>query len=145
MFHQQQQRTTLAFSVLSGLFAALSGFLGKVTFDPGLVIAVSILNVRPNFMQIIQVGLGCLMVISNILMLQTFNKALQISSTTIQVSIINTASNFIFTALIGFLAFGERLSLIWWSGTSMILLGTYIISSSEQHTPTVQHGRNKLD
>ena len=43
---QQQQRTTLAFSVLSGLFAALSGFLGKVTFDPGLVIAVSILNVR---------------------------------------------------------------------------------------------------
>merc|ERR1712223_1626231 len=88
------QRTTLAFSVLSGLFAALSGFLGKVTFDPGLVIAVSILNVR---------------------------------------------------ALIGFLAFGERLSLIWWSGTSMILLGTYIISSSEQHTPTGQHGRNKLD
>jgi len=144
MFHQQQ-RTTLAFSVLSGLFAALSGFLGKVTFDPGLVIAVSILNVRTNFMHIIQVGLGCLMVISNILMLQTFNKALQISSTTIQVSILNTASNFIFTALIGFLAFGERLSLIWWSGTSMILLGTYIISSSEQHTPTVQHGRNKLD
>ena len=42
---QQQQRTTLAFSVLSGLFAALSGFLGKVTFDPGLVF-VSILNVR---------------------------------------------------------------------------------------------------
>ena len=47
MFHQQQQqRTTLAFSVLSGLFAALSGFLGKVTFDPGLVFAVSNLNVR---------------------------------------------------------------------------------------------------
>ena len=45
MFQQQQQRTTLAFSVLSGLFAALSGFLGKVTFDPGLVF-VSILNVR---------------------------------------------------------------------------------------------------
>ena len=44
--------------------------------------------------------------------------------------------NFFFLrqALIGFLAFGERLSLIWWSGTSMILLGTYIISSSEQHT-----------
>merc|ERR1719510_56942 len=96
-------------------------------------------------MHIIQVGLGCLMVISNILMLQTFNKALQISSTTIQVSIINTASNFIFTALIGFLAFGERLSLIWWSGTSLILIGTYVISSSEQHTSTVQHGRNKLD
>ena len=50
-------------------------------------------------MHIIQVGLGCLMVISNILMLQTFNKALQISSTTIQVSIINTASNFIFTVI----------------------------------------------
>merc|ERR550532_2965848 len=51
-------------------------------------------------MHIIQVGLGCLMVISNILMLQTFNKALQISSTTIQVSIINTASNFIFTVIL---------------------------------------------
>ena len=37
-------------------------------------------------------------------------------------------------ALIGFLAFGERLSLIWWSGTSLILIGTYVISSSEQHT-----------
>jgi hypothetical protein len=32
-------------------------------------------------------------------MLQTFNKALQASGTTIQASVINTASNFIFTVI----------------------------------------------
>jgi len=38
-----QLESSLAFSLLSGLFAALSGFLGKIAFDPQIV--VSTLNV----------------------------------------------------------------------------------------------------
>jgi len=62
-------------------------------------------------------------------MLQNFNKALQQSRNTIQASIINTAANFIFTALIGLAAFDEPLSLLWSTGTALIIIGTYLISS----------------
>ena len=43
---------------------------------------------------------GLALVLSNILMLQNFNKALQASRTTLEASIINTASNFVFTVSI---------------------------------------------
>jgi len=65
-------------------------------------------------------------------MLQNFNKALQASRTTLEASIINTASNFVFTALIGYLAFNEELSVFWWSGTSLIIIGTYLVSTEGQ-------------
>ena len=47
-----------------------------------------------------QVLFGLALVLSNILMLQNFNKALQASRTTLEASIINTASNFVFTVSI---------------------------------------------
>ena len=49
-----------------------------------------------------QVLFGLALVLSNILMLQNFNKALQASKTTLEASIINTASNFVFTVSICF-------------------------------------------
>ena len=48
-----------------------------------------------------QVLFGLALVLSNILMLQNFNKALQASRTTLEASIINTASNFVFTVSLG--------------------------------------------
>jgi len=95
---------------------------------------------HPFFEIIVQGGLGGLWILSNLLMLQTFNKALQNSSTTIQVSIVNTASNFIVTAVIGKVAFDEHLSLVWWCGTTLILAGIYLISSDRNHG-----GNNKLE
>ena len=134
-------RSSITYSVTSGLFAALSGFLGKVTFDPEVIVStlkVHLDESNSTFTYFIQGSLGCFLILSNILMLQTFNKALQTASTTIQVSIVNTASNFIFTAIIGKLAFDEHLTLLWWCGTSLILFGIFLINPTD-------HGRNKHD
>ena len=134
-------RSSITYSVTSGLFAALSGFLGKVTFDPEVIVSTlkgHLHESNPNFTFFIQGVLGCFLILSNILMLQTFNKALQTSSTTIQASIVNTASNFIFTAIIGKLAFDEHLTLLWWCGTTLILFGIFLINPED-------HGRNKQD
>jgi len=120
----------LKFSVVSGLLAAFSGFFGKITFDSQIVDTISSkLHVGPFVCQVL---FGLALVLSNILMLQNFNKALQASKTTLEASIINTASNFVFTALIGYLAFNEELSVFWWSGTSLIIIGTYLVSTEGQ-------------
>jgi len=130
----------LKHSVISGFFAASAGFFGKITFDSNVLDTISSsfhhFNVGPVFCQIV---CGLALVLSNILMLQSFNRALQASKTTLEASIVNTASNFIFTAIIGYLAFSEELSLFWWSGTSLIIIGTYLISSEE-----AARGKDKL-
>jgi len=119
----------LKHSVISGFFAALAGFFGKITFDANVLDTISSsFHVGPVICQIL---FGLALVLSNILMLQNFNRALQASKTTLEASIVNTASNFIFTALIGYLAFSEELSFFWWSGTSLIIIGTYLISTEE--------------
>jgi len=119
----------LKHSVISGFFAALAGFFGKITFDSNVLDTISSsFHVGPVICQLL---FGLALVLSNILMLQNFNRALQASKTTLEASIVNTASNFIFTALIGYLAFSEELSLFWWSGTSLIIIGTYLISTEE--------------
>ena len=51
------------------------------------------------FFQLLQSFLVCGLVLSNVLMLRSFNKALQDSETTLQASVVNTASNFIFTVM----------------------------------------------
>ena len=63
------------------------------------------------FFQWIQALLVCCLVLSNILMLRSFNKALQDSETTLQASVVNTASNFIFT-VIAFLLLSQAFCLV---------------------------------
>lgn len=116
------------FSIFSGIFAAFAGFFGKVTFDSEVIDSISTL-LDFKYHRILQAILGLCLVGCNICMLQNFNKALQQSRNTIQASIINTAANFIFTALIGLAAFDEPLSLLWSTGTALIIIGTYLISS----------------
>ncbi|RKP38804.1 hypothetical protein BJ085DRAFT_1898, partial [Dimargaris cristalligena] len=72
---------------------------------------------------------ACLVLIglSNILMWALFSKALHKADSSITVTVYNTAVNFFLTALLGNLVFGEPLSLRWWFGSSLILLGTVLM------------------
>lgn len=63
----------------------------------------------------------------NALMWTLFVKSLRGSSTSATATVTNTGSNFIFTALLGCLLFGEALSARWWLGTSLILTGLVLI------------------
>ena len=54
----------------------------------------------------------CGLVLSNILMLRSFSKALQDSETTLQASVVNTASNFIFTVMTVFATYNQAFTLV---------------------------------
>lgn len=62
-----------------------------------------------------------------------FTKALARGTSTTQVSILNTTSNFIFTAILGFLIFSETLPQLWFIGASLMVIGNVIIGRREEN------------
>jgi hypothetical protein len=60
-----------------------------------------------------------------------FTRALTLASSTVRVSIINTSANFIVTAVLGALVFGEKLPGQWWLGAAMLVTGSVIIGMRE--------------
>lgn len=61
-----------------------------------------------------------------------FTKALARGTSTTQVSIINTSSNFMVTAILGFLIFSESLPPLWWLGAALLVAGNVIIGRREE-------------
>ncbi|KAK6085613.1 hypothetical protein SCUP515_00720 [Seiridium cupressi] len=65
-----------------------------------------------------------------------FTKALARGSSTTQVSIMNTSTNFMITAILGFIIFSESLPSLWWLGAAMLVAGNVIIGRKvETHPP----------
>jgi drug/metabolite transporter (DMT)-like permease len=60
-----------------------------------------------------------------------FTRALSLSPSAVKVNVINTAANFIITALLGALIFGESLPLLWWMGAALLIAGSVIIGMRE--------------
>jgi hypothetical protein len=61
-----------------------------------------------------------------------FTRALTLASSTVRVSIINTSANFMVTAVLGALIFGEKLPGVWWLGAAMLATGSVIIGMREE-------------
>jgi drug/metabolite transporter (DMT)-like permease len=61
-----------------------------------------------------------------------YTKALSASPSAVKVNIVNTASNFIITALLGAVVFGEKLPLLWWFGAGLLVAGSVIIGKREE-------------
>lgn len=70
--------------------------------------------------------------IFNGIMWTLFTKALARGTSTTQVSILNTSSNFMITALLGFIIFSEELPPLWWVGAAMLVAGNVIIGAREE-------------
>jgi len=68
-----------------------------------------------------------------------FTKALARGTSTTQVSIINTSSNFMITAILGFFIFTESLPLLWWVGAALLVAGNVIIGRREEKDPADSH------
>jgi hypothetical protein len=64
-----------------------------------------------------------------------FTKALARGTSTTQVSIINTSSNFMITAILGFFIFTESLPPLWWVGAALLVAGNVIIGRREEKDP----------
>lgn len=61
-----------------------------------------------------------------------FTQALSLGNSTTQVSIMNTSTNFMITALMGLAIFAESLPPLWWAGAAMLVAGNVIIGRGKQ-------------
>jgi uncharacterized membrane protein len=62
-----------------------------------------------------------------------YTKALSAGPSAVKVNIVNTASNFIVTALLGAIVFGEKLPLLWWVGAGFLVAGSVVIGRRDEH------------
>jgi drug/metabolite transporter (DMT)-like permease len=61
-----------------------------------------------------------------------YTKALSAAPSAVHANIVNTSSNFIITALLGALIFGEHLPPLWWAGAGLLVSGSVIIGRRDQ-------------
>ncbi len=70
--------------------------------------------------------------IFNGIMWALFTKALARGTSTTQVSILNTSSNFMLTAVLGWLIFSESLPPLWFLGAALLVAGNVIIGRRDE-------------
>jgi uncharacterized membrane protein len=112
------------YSILAGLSACLASVFGKITFS------------QPTFTSILTVFYIILFIFSNVFMWRCYSKALSLSSTSIQPTIVTKTTNFLLSALVGFIFFFEPINFTWILGFILILIGVYLISTKHDDTHT---------
>ena len=65
-----------------------------------------------------------------------FTTALARGHSTTQVSIMNTSSNFVITAILGLAIFAESLPPLWWLGAALLVAGNVIIGRQNESVKT---------
>ncbi|KAL8616278.1 hypothetical protein ACOMHN_056221 [Nucella lapillus] len=105
-------------NLLSAVVKSLNSNLHRVLFAHDMIV-LTLLVIR---------GIGILGIfVSNAVMWIFFSKALQLCSSSIVATVTNTAANFFFTASVSWLLFEEKLPLLWWCGSSLILTGLLLV------------------
>jgi hypothetical protein len=61
-----------------------------------------------------------------------FTRALTASPSTTKVTITNTSANFLVTALLGMIVFGEKVAGLWWLGAAMMGSGCILVGMREE-------------
>jgi hypothetical protein len=61
-----------------------------------------------------------------------FTRALTAAPSTTKVSITNTSANFLVTAILGMIVFGERVRGLWWLGAGMMGAGCILVGMREE-------------
>ncbi|KAJ5355881.1 FMN-binding split barrel-related protein [Penicillium concentricum] len=124
-------------AITSGAFAALNGVFAKLTTDDHTTaFAQSLahlfgLESSPIIEMLTRGACLGLNVICNIIMWALFTRALTAGPSTVKVSITNTASNFLATALFGMVVFQEAVGGLWWLGAAMMGAGCILVGMRE--------------
>ncbi|KAL3427398.1 hypothetical protein PVAG01_00907 [Phlyctema vagabunda] len=126
-------------AVASGACAAFNGVFAKLTttelttsFATGIANLLGLGSGEKVVEYIVRAIFFALNLIFNGIMWTLFTKALARGTSTTQVSIINTSSNFMITAVLGFFIFSESLPPLWWLGAAMLVAGNVIIGRREE-------------
>ena len=123
----------MSLALLSGSLAAAASVLGKVAFD------FSDTSLPAKYVQwspevIVRGVLFISMLLVNSLMLSTFVRALAASESALAATVVNFASNFLVSVLLGVVLLGDSppVSLRWWVGALLIIAGARMTISVEK-------------
>uniref|UniRef100_A0A8C2SYV7 Transmembrane protein 42 n=1 Tax=Coturnix japonica TaxID=93934 RepID=A0A8C2SYV7_COTJA len=84
----------------------------------------------PQLPLLLRVGCIGLVCACNAVMWTVFAKALRLSSSSASASVTTTASNFISSAILGKLLFGETWTPLWWIGLTVTLCGLMLLHTA---------------
>ncbi|RYO79432.1 hypothetical protein DL766_006864 [Monosporascus sp. MC13-8B] len=131
----------IVFAVASGACAAFNGVFAKLTTNDlttDLARGISRVLGLKTSEGIIEILVRCVFFGLNLalngVMWTLFTQALARGHSATQVSIMNTSTNFMITALLGLLIFAESLPSLWWLGAAMLVAGNVIIGRKDEGT-----------
>ncbi|KAI5921561.1 hypothetical protein F4810DRAFT_677671 [Camillea tinctor] len=137
----------VVYAVASGGCAAFNGVFAKLTTNDlttHISRGLSGLLGLGDFEGVLEVGVRCIFfglnLIFNGVMWTLFTKALARGHSTTQVSIMNTSTNFVVTALLGLAVFAESLPPLWWAGAAMLVAGNVVIGRKDDAPSTSPEG-----
>ncbi|PFH60276.1 hypothetical protein XA68_11196 [Ophiocordyceps unilateralis] len=127
-------------AVASGACAAFNGAFAKLTttsLTSGLAHAIARrLRLSDDANRFVELAVRgtffALNLIFNGVMWTLFTAALARGSSATQVSIVNTSTNFVLTALLGFVIFSEALPPLWWAGAALLVAGNVVVGSRDE-------------
>ncbi|KAI1007928.1 hypothetical protein K3495_g301 [Podosphaera aphanis] len=139
MDNMSTQTQWIILAIASGACAAFNGVFAKLTTTVltsqwATVVATSLRLEKGQYgvevvIRAIFFGLNLLF---NGIMWALFTKALTRGTSTVQVSILNTSSNFLITAVLGCMIFSERLPPMWFAGAALLVAGNVIIGRRDE-------------
>ncbi|CZR64958.1 uncharacterized protein PAC_14858 [Phialocephala subalpina] len=138
----------IVLAVASGGCAAFNGVFAKLTttelttkFATWVANLVGLGNLEGAVEVVVRAIFFGLNLIFNAIMWTLFTKALARGTSTTQVSILNTSSNFMLTAVLGWLIFSESLPPLWFLGAALLVAGNVIIGRRDEGEEKDVHGR----
>ncbi|CAJ0931978.1 unnamed protein product, partial [Mesorhabditis belari] len=84
-----------------------------------------------------------LFLLFNVSMWIFFSRALATSTSTIKVMALNTGTNFTLTGILGGVLWGEAHSMLWWTGLSLVIVGSVLLLTEQQKIEE-QKGKEKI-
>jgi drug/metabolite transporter (DMT)-like permease len=123
------------YSLGAGFCAAMASVFGKLAMnaEAAHILAAHYLSeeiAEKIGLTVRVICFGCIF-LSNAIMFNLFAKAMDLLGT-VQALVINTATNFFTSAVLGLLLFSEPLGWRWWLGSTFILLGVYLMNIGTQ-------------
>ncbi|KAK2745460.1 hypothetical protein FQN55_006154 [Onygenales sp. PD_40] len=122
-------------AIASGLFAAANGLFAKLTTTTLTTTLSHLLShhlsLPPSSTTtveyIVRGAFFTLNLLSNALMWALFTRALTAASSSTKVAITNTTANFLLTAVLGMVVFGEEVRGLWWVGAGAMAGGCVLV------------------
>lgn len=121
----------LSLAVTAGSMAASGSVCAKLAMSADVIHAkcqnLIVSSLCDQTTLYIRVLFFAMIFVCNAVMWTLFTKSLQFCTSSVEATVTNTASNFLCSALFGFLLFNEALSVKWLAGSFMILIGLMLI------------------